>query len=1608
MTVTMTRQNDPRPQGAENDEPQHSSALVGAAMEGKATVCGIFGGQGTNNLTTLDELRDLVQRHRSFLEVLVRGSSQTILALASQPHRSGFHEDLGFDLQAWLDNPELAPAPEHLSLSPVSFPMNTLLSLAQYSITCHSLGFHPGQMRRVLVGVTGHSQGLFAAVAVAQSDSWASFHEACDKALCLSFWVGLEAHHAAPPSTVPSAAVADCIDHGEGSPSAMLSISGLDKHHAAQLVEASNKSYGGGSKMVHLALINSRDRFILAGPPSSLRSLCVRLRQIQAPDTLDQTRVLSHKRKPAIDVQFLPISAPYHSPYLAQVDALVRDHTPNISLAARDLGIPVYHTSTGQNLQELKSNDLLSVLVRAVTIDAVDWPGTVRSLTAGGVTHVLDFGPGQIGSLVHDVTEGTGLRVLQISDRPGPRGVSGRAEFVASEMPSPSPNWKELFSPWLMEDEQGFTRLETKMTRLFGTPPVMVAGMTPTTVPCDFVAAVMGAGYHVELAGGGYWEEKGFESALRRLATTIPSGRGITCNLLYANPKTIAWQVSVLRRLAGDGIPIDGITIGAGIPSPEVVKDYIKSIPGLRHISFKPGSLAAIHQVIAIAQEYPRFPIGLQWTGGRAGGHHSWEDIYQPMLTTYGRIRKCPNIVLIAGSGFGNGGDTLLFLTGDWAHSFGHPSMPFDGVLLGSRMMVAKEAHTSPQAKDLIIKAEGVDDAQWHGSFDQPTGGVITVESEMGQPIHVLATRGMVLWKEFDQRIFSIRDKAKRLGYLRFHKEEIADRLNRDFFRPWFAVDRFGRNIELTEMTYADVLRRLCQLMYVHHQCRWVDESYRTLVHAFIQLAHERFGRTNRLNPNEHQPKVLVHVFGQALGNKAHEALYPEDSSLLLASFRRRGQKPVPFIPQLDEHFETWFKKDSLWQSEDVDAVIEQDADRVCVIQGPVAVRYSTTCEESVKDILDSICATHVRALKKSGMTLKRQAQSLSLKGDLGSLVGVEVKSDGLATRYELSQDSQSAETEILIQHVARCAGTWAETCLTTSWILRGTSRVKNPVKAAFRLLGRDAVEVRQQTPESTPHEIAIVSGDAGGSKDHPVLELTSKDRRFVTVTLTPPTPGRGQQPKVQFLWELRPGPEGFTIFEEPITHVESIKTLYNHLWINSTHTPALPQVAGLSSEFCGNQVVLSASHVNDFLKVVNRSAPASLQGWNPRGTVPIDYCVVVAWTALTKPLMIPALDCNLLQLLHRSIRFRYVPSATPLQFGDAVKTFSRITALTIKPTGTLVQVSADIRRGGERVVMAETEFFIRGTTGGLEKQFSSVEEPELVVDVTSPVLNALLVSRKWLIFEEQSPDLVGKKLAFKLTTHTMFDSNGDIALLQVSGIVTLRSTGETSRPIRLGRVYFEEESCSGNPVIEFLQRHGRPLTVRQPLEHSGWNGPSSILVQAPARSAPYSAISHDTNPIHTCPVFARYAGLDGTVVHGMHTSAIVRRAVEWALGDADRTRFRGWQASFEAVVCHNDRLRIELQHVAMENGSMVFNVQAFNDQTGDKVLDAEAEVEQPLTGYVFCGQGSQEKGMGMSLYAARPEAKALWDRAESYLRENYGMHPYPVHGLKEGLAHDS
>ncbi|KAG8805283.1 3-oxoacyl-[acyl-carrier-protein] synthase [Serendipita sp. 401] len=243
--------------------------------------------------------------------------------------------------------------------------------------------------------------------------------------------------------------------------------------------------------------------------------------------------------------------------------------------------------------------------------------------------------------------------------------------------------------------------------------------------------------------------------------------------------------------------------------------------------------------------------------------------------------------------------------------------MPFDGFLFASRVMVAKEAHTSESVKQLIVAAPGVGDKDWEGTYAQETGGILTVNSELGEPIHKIATRGVKLWKEFDDTVFKL-PKDKRAAWLAQNKQSVIEKLNRDFAKPWFPQKKDGAVVEaIGEMTYEEVVLRMVRLMYVAHEHRWVDISLRNLTGDFCRRVEERFA--GEAKPSILQsfseldkPEEFVPKFFKTYPAACEQLVASEDAAFFLAISQRPGQKPVPFIPVLDADFGVWFKKVSI------------------------------------------------------------------------------------------------------------------------------------------------------------------------------------------------------------------------------------------------------------------------------------------------------------------------------------------------------------------------------------------------------------------------------------------------------------------------------------------------------------------------------------------------------------------------------------------------------------------------------------------------------------------------------------------------------------------------
>ncbi len=529
------------------------------------------------------------------------------------------------------------------------------------------------------------------------------------------------------------------------------------------------------------------------------------------------------------------------------------------------------------------------------------------------------------------------------------------------------------------------------------------------------------------------------------------------------------------------------------------------------------------------------------------------------MLETYGEVRRCSNIVLVAGSGFGSAADAYPYLTGEW--SLGRDGrdvrMPFDGVLLGSRVMTCLEARTSPSAKAAIAAAPGLsgDGADWEKTYAGPAGGIVTVISEMGEPMHVVATRGALFWAEMDRLVFSLDGKPKRAAVLQSKRDHIIKRLNADFQKPWFAGEK---KCDLADMTYLDTLRRAAELMRVTSEdCvkTWMDPSYARFFADLATRTQERFLPDDGKTEDQQQavvselscttdPELAILTLEKKLPELATTPLCAEDVHFFLQLCRRPGQKPVPFVPALDDNFETYFKKDSLWQSECAGI----DAERTLILHGPVATRHTNNVDEPVGDVLGGINDGTISRLLASVYGGKaEQVPYEELFAPKKELQPLQQQQQQQQEKDSVIPLDASLSDDDLRRTLCGAAG-WRNALFGRDTVVRGCDVVANPVWTLARASGAD--------------ELRVSSGDkqlSFYSHGQLVLQITRENiskNNSSSISVMPFAHVTAQEEAVSLSlkFEYRPDTPYAPLREaDPQHRNQAIYEMYRKLWLTST-----------------------------------------------------------------------------------------------------------------------------------------------------------------------------------------------------------------------------------------------------------------------------------------------------------------------------------------------------------------------------------------------------------------------------------------------------------------------
>ncbi|QOR45035.1 type I polyketide synthase [Trueperella pecoris] len=709
--------------------------------------------------------------------------------------------------------------------------------------------------------------------------------------------------------------------HGELTP--MLAVRGIPETELARIVDAHD---GAG-----IAIRNTRDSFTLSGIPAALDAVRADISTLADA----QHRARSEKRAGGAPIdpvlEFLDVWAPFHSDLLAPALAQVISWMD--ACGWREPG--------------------LDALAAAVLTDRLDWD-TQFAQASQGAEWVIDLGPGSgLGRITQANTLGRGIGV-----------VNAATASARDDMSMPGMTWEKgadwsRFAPklaWIEEGGQRRRVVDTRFTRLTGRAPVLLAGMTPTTVEPDIVAAAANAGYWVEMAGGGQVTEDVFAENLAGLVAQLEPGRTAQFNAMYMD--RYLWNLQfgtqhIVSRDRMSGAPLDGVVISAGIPELEEGTELVRRLraEGFSYVAFKPGTVGQIRQVLDIARGVADCPVLIMVEDGHAGGHHSWEDLDHLLLSTYAEIRALENLILVVGGGLGVPQRAAAFLTGEWALEHGPVTMPVDAIMIGTAAMTAKEAKTNDDVKQLLVQTPGVSadkNAGWVGQ-GEVDGGVTSGLSHLLADMYEIENSAARAARLIVEVAGDPQALAERRG-------EIIEAINATA-KPYFG--------DLEMMTYADVLRRYAELAYPWNDASWVQRFHELLQRVEARLAPQDSGEVTSFFPDvaaAEEPGAAIEkvIAAYPMAEQIHVTTF---DAAWFVELCRKYPKPVPFVPVIDADLLRSWGTDGLWQSHDP----RYSADQVRIIPGPVSVAGITSVNEPIADILGRYEAATVDALERSG-----------------------------------------------------------------------------------------------------------------------------------------------------------------------------------------------------------------------------------------------------------------------------------------------------------------------------------------------------------------------------------------------------------------------------------------------------------------------------------------------------------------------------------------------------------------------------------------------------------------------------------------------------------------
>lgn len=303
-----------------------------------------------------------------------------------------------------------------------------------------------------------------------------------------------------------------------------------------------------------------------------------------------------------------------------------------------------------------------------------------------------------------------------------------------------------------------------------------------------------------------------------------------------------------------------------------------------------------------------------------------------------------------------------------------------------------------------------------------------------------------------------------------------------------------------------------------------------------------------------------------------------------------------------------------MWAAEDIEAVFDQDPQRVCILQGPVAVKHSTIKDEPIGGLLGDVTAKLVEKLleRSYGGDISR-VPTIDYLAPAAEDVDIpdEVECEESSTSITYSVGDVVPETSEWLEAISGSRSSWLRALLASKTICQGRAYIDNPLRRALapRRGQRVVVNVKGDIPTAVTVYGAGRSYGAHNS-GFKAVEITYKvSSSLIDVTFAEDR--RGVAVPLSFQFKYVPSMGSMPIHEVSEGRNGRIKDFYWRLWFGGDQ--ARPEL-DIHETYIGPEVIISANDVEMFCNVVGNQNEAFKTARTENVKAPMDFAIVTGW----------------------------------------------------------------------------------------------------------------------------------------------------------------------------------------------------------------------------------------------------------------------------------------------------------------------------------------------------------------------------------------------------------